>query len=297
MTDRNGPAGKIFRDAHPAGKDFTDTKKVFRKCMTCSRTLFFILDREYGYPKDREERASDLLAGGLKNTGHQCGMLWGATLAAGAESFRRYPDDRGRAMAGALAASEDILASFVETAGTADCREITGCNLASPLGMASFTARFILTGMEKSVCFNLAERWAPGAVRAAEEGLSRTPAYSLTPACCASEVARKMGATDEQMVTVAGLSGGIGLSGNACGALGAAIWMKTLAWCQEHPGKNPPYFFNREANRTMKAFSAATGGEILCHRICGRRFETIDDHTQFVKDGGCAALIDALAGS
>jgi len=71
--------------------DFSDTKKVFRKCGTCSRTFFHILDREFGQPKDREECAADLLAGGLKNTGHQCGMLWGATLAAGAESFRRYP--------------------------------------------------------------------------------------------------------------------------------------------------------------------------------------------------------------
>lgn len=274
--------------------DFSDTKKVFRKCGTCSRTFFHILDREFGQSNEREECAADLLAGGLKNTGHQCGMLWGAVLATGAESFRRSPD-RDDAIARAITASEDILESFVATAGTADCREITGCNLNRCLGMASFGLKTLLTGMEKSLCFNLAERWAPEAVRAAEQGLSRDPVYSQSPVCCATEVARKMGASEEEMITVAGLSGGIGLSGNACGALGAAIWIKTLVWCRAHPGKTPPYFFNRDINRIMKTFSAATGGEILCQRICDKHFGTIDEHTEFVKNGGCNMLIDVLA--
>ena len=39
------------------------------------------------------------------------------------------------------------------------------------------------------------------------------------PISCASEVAAKMGASDEEMVMVAGFAGGLGLSGNACGAL------------------------------------------------------------------------------
>ncbi len=274
--------------------DFSDTKKVFRKCGTCSRTFFHILDREFGQPKDREECAADLLAGGLKNTGHQCGMLWGATLAAGAESFRRYPY-RDHAIAAAIMASEDILESFVATAGDTDCREITGCDLNSILGMASFGVKTLLTGMEKSLCFNLAEKWAPDAVKATEQGLSRKPVFSQPPVCCATEVARKMGGSKEEMVTVAGLSGGIGLSGNACGALGAAIWIKILAWCRAHPGKTPPYFFNRDINRIMKTFSTATGGEILCQRICDKHVGTIDEHMEFVKNGGCSVLIDVLA--
>lgn len=212
-------------------------------------------------------------------------MIWGATLAAGAESFRRHPV-QDHAIAAVIMASEDILESFEATAGNADSHEITGCDLNSVLGMSSFGAKTILTGMEKSLCFNLAERLAPEAVRAAERGLSREPMYSQPLVCCATEVARKMGGSKEEMVTVAGLSGGIGLSGNACGALGAAIWMKTLAWCRAHPGKTPPYFFNRDINRIMKTFSAATGGEILCHKICDKHFGTIDEHTEFVKMAG-----------
>ena len=60
------------------------------------------------------------------------------------------------------------------------------------------------------------------------------------PVSCSCEVARKMGASDEEMVMVAGFAGGLGLSGNGCGALSAAIYLDTLAWCRKHPGKPLP---------------------------------------------------------
>jgi len=65
----------------------TDAKRVFLKKGTCSQTLCFLLDREFGHLQENEERATDPLAGGLLQQGHQCGMLWGAALAAGAESM------------------------------------------------------------------------------------------------------------------------------------------------------------------------------------------------------------------
>jgi len=65
------------------------TKRVFLKKGTCSRTFYYILNREFGYPMDEEERAIDPLAGGLLQQGYQCGMLWGASMAVGAESLRR----------------------------------------------------------------------------------------------------------------------------------------------------------------------------------------------------------------
>ena len=42
-----------------------DTKRQFLKKGTCSRALFYILDREFGHPQDDEERAAELLAGGI----------------------------------------------------------------------------------------------------------------------------------------------------------------------------------------------------------------------------------------
>lgn len=274
-----------------------DAKKVFRKCGTCSQTFGNLLNHEFDHPKEVEERALDPLAGGIMNQGHQCGMLWGATLAVGAESFRRH-DDTEKAIAVAITATQHILESFINRTNTVNCREIIGIDLSSAFGLMKFMLKITLKGMDNSHCFNLAEQWAPEAIQSATEGLAQEQ-IDLTqePVSCASEVVKKMGASIEEMVMVAGFAGGLGLSGNACGALSATIWMKTLDWCRKNPGKTPPFFNNPDTKKLLKSFYEVTDSEILCNKISGQRFKTINDHTKFIKNRGCEKLIEFLAQS
>jgi hypothetical protein len=103
-----------------------------------------------------------------------------------------------------------------------------------------------------------------------------------------------MRASNEETVMVAGFAGGMGLSGNACGALAAATWLNTLAWCRKNPGQVPS-LKNPITKKILKAFYGATDSEILCHKICGQSFKTLNDHTEYIKNGGCDKLINALA--
>ncbi len=270
-----------------------DPKKVFIKYGTCSQTLFYIVNHEFGYSKENEARASDPLAGGLMNTQHQCGMLWGSTLAVGAESFRRY-NDHGQAIARAITATQHLVKSFSKRAKTVNCRDIIGHDFSNKFGIAKFMLKNLPGGFSNMICMNLAEKWAPEAIQSAKEGLSdKQTDLPQLPTSCASEVVKKMGASDKEMVMVAGFAGGMGLSGNACGALGAAIWMNTLAWCRKYPGKSG--YSNPDSKEIVKAFNSETGSEFLCHKISGRCFNTIGDHTEFVKNGGCKKLINVLA--
>jgi hypothetical protein len=272
-------------------------KNVFIKKGTCSQTFCYLLNREFDYLKETEGRAADPLAGGLMNTGHQCGMLWGSALAVGAESFRRH-NDHDQAIATAISATQLLMGSFLKRTKTVNCRDITGCDLTSKSGMTKLMLKTLLYGFIYSPCFNLAEKWAPEAIQSATEGLSYQqmdlPQMSIS---CASEVAKKMRASDEEMVMVAGFAEGLGLCGNACGALSAAIWMNTLAWCRKHPGKTPPYFNNLNIKNILKAFCSATDSNFLCHKITGQCFKTIDDHSEFIRSGGCDKLINVLARS
>ena len=271
-----------------------DTKEVFRKCGTCSQTFGHLLNRQFGHPKEAEERALDPLAGGIMNHGHQCGMLWGAALAIGAEAFRRH-ENQEEAIAVAVTATQHIIESFEAMSNTVNCREITGYNLKSVFGLVRFMLKSTLTGMNNSPCFNLAEQWAPEAIESGTKGLSEEMIeLAHQPVSCASEVAKRMGANDEEMAMVAGFAGGLGLSGNACGALSAAIWMKTLAWCKENPGKTPPYLNNPTGKKLLKDFQEVTGQEMLCSKITKKRFETIDDHSAFIHYGGCKKIIEVL---
>jgi hypothetical protein len=268
----------------------SDTKKVFLKKGTCSHTFFYILNREFGYLKEDEERASDPLAGGIAQEGYQCGMLWGTALAVGAESFRRY-EGQGQAIAHAISATQYILESFINRAKSANCGDITSCDFTNKFGLA----KFLITG-KPITCFNLADKWAPEAIQSAKEGLSKQPSdLQGLPISCASEVVRKMGAGNEEMVMVAGFAGGFGLSGNACGALSAAIWMNTLVRVRK---QNYKYALSDpDLGKIMTTFFVETGYKMECWKICGQHFKTINDHTEFIKAGGCDKLINALAKS
>ncbi len=267
-----------------------DARKVFRKLGTCSRTFTYLLNREFGHPHEESERAADPLAGGILQKGHQCGMLWGSSLAIGAEAYRRCTHP-GQAMIVAMNATRMVMASFEEREKTIQCREITHCDFNNRWSMAKylFSGRFLH-------CFKLADQWAPEAVQVALKGLSHTEEWADHEVLnCASEVARKMGATDEQMVMVAGFAGGLGLSGSACGALSAAIWMRTMDWCRAHPGKSA--FKTPEAEQVLNAFLEHTNSTLLCREITRKQFLTQDDHTTFIQQGGCSALIKTLAHS
>jgi Putative redox-active protein (C_GCAxxG_C_C) len=264
-----------------------DVKKLFIKLGTCSRTYCYLLNREFDNHKEPEERATDPLAGGIYKQGYQCGMLWGASLAAGAEAFRRF-DDREKAIGVAIKSTQHIMESFKKRTNSIECYEITTCDWSSKLSMAKhfFSGKFVS-------CFSLAQEWAPEAIQSAREGLSNEHNdLPPVPMSCASEVVKKMGASDEEMVMVAGFAGGLGLCGNACGALSAAIWMKTLNWCRKN---KKSAFSSKEAEETIEKFYSETDYEMLCNNISAKCFKSVEDHTEFIKDGGCDKLINSLA--
>jgi hypothetical protein len=261
---------------------------VFLKKGACSHTLFFILNREFGLLKDDEECAADPLAGGIFQQGYQCGMLWGSSMAVGAESFRRC-SDRGQAIGHAITATQHVIESFIKRTKSADCMDITSCDFTSKMGLV----KYLLLG-KPITCFRLAGKWVPEAIQSAYEGLSQEPTnLPETPISCASEVVRRMGGSDEEMVMVAGFAGGLGLSGNGCWALSAAIWMNGLARVRRQNYK--PSFPDPEAKKILDVFLDATGYEMECSKITGQHFNTIDDHTNFIRNGGCEKLMQALA--
>ncbi len=268
-------------------KNSEDTKWVFLKKGSCSRTMFYILNREFGEPRELEESAADPLAGGIMQQGYQCGLVLGATLAVGAEAYRRC-ENKDQAVALALKATQHILDSFENRANTIECEDITKTNFSSKLSFA----KYFVTGKFVS-CYKLADKWAPEAIQTALEGVSLPQnQLAVKTISCASEVAKRLGANEEQAHMVAGLAGGHGLRGNACGALIAAIWMKSYNY-QKKENKKSSYP-NPYANKTLDDFMAVSDYEFSCKTICGQQFDSIEDHTTFIKNGGCAQLMDTL---
>lgn len=214
-----------------------EVNKVFKEKGTCAQTYFFILNRYFKNANEIYESASDLLAGGIMNRGYQCGMLWGSSLAVGMDSFRRYgncPQGWNRT----IETTRKICESFSRRTGTNNCRDYTGCDLTSILGFVKFTWLSFSKGLENSPCFKLAGMWVEEAIQTASENLNNKSSNLNEPALnCASVTAEKLGASDEEIAIVAGFAGGLGLQGNACGALAALIWIKMVRWCERNQEK------------------------------------------------------------
>ena len=229
------------------------------------------------------------LAGGLLGNGYQCGLLWGAALAAGAEAHRRYGAGP-QAEAAAVAAAQQLVDAFRARARHVDCSDITKLEwkTASKGQALKFVARGGPIG-----CFRLAGDYAPLAYRAINAALAGPPAeLPAAPVSCAALVAQKMGASEMHTVMAAGLAGGIGLCGGACGALGAAIWLTGLGApdAQGELDYNNPIYAD-----IIERFLEASDYEFECAAIAGRNFESVEDHAEYLRGGGCARLVAALA--
>ncbi|MFC2151086.1 C-GCAxxG-C-C family (seleno)protein [Bacteroidota bacterium] len=263
-------------------------KRVFLKKGTCSNTFFYILNREFGHPKEMEERALDPLAGGIVQQGYQCGMLWGASMAVGAESYRRHKD-QGIAIAVAIRATQNIMNSFENRTKCIDCEDFTKTDFKNKKSFA----KYMLTGKFWS-CYKLAEQWAPEAIKAAYEGLAieqfETDQKAIS---CASEVLKKMGGSEEEIIMVAGFAGGLGLGGSGCGALGATIWKTILKLIRKGEWKTT--MSDPDSEKIINRFYEVTDYKMECHEICGKSFNSINEHTEFIKNGGCDKLINVLA--
>ena len=246
-----------------------------------------MVDRAFGLERIAEERATAPLAGGIAGNGYQCGMVWGSTLAAGAEAHRRFGEGP-RAEAVAIEAARRVVTSFRAQNGAVDCLDLTRTDFESK----SQTWRYLLTG--KAVgCFRMAARYAPVAKAEIDAALSLDTIDAIDtpepPVSCSALAARRLGASAEHATMAAGLAGGIGLCGGACGALGAAVWVGSMGAGRDYKA------LNGRAAPTVARFLAATGGRFECAGIVGRKFEGVADHAAFLRDGGCAPVFEALA--
>jgi Putative redox-active protein (C_GCAxxG_C_C) len=262
---------------------------AFLRTGFCSRALFDTLDRAFGDPHTEEECASVPLAGGIMQNGYQCGMVWGSALAAGARAYRLFGPGP-QAEIKAIVAAQKIVESFRARHKSIDCFEIIGTNWKTATA-AQIVGMFLKGGPLR--CFRMAGSYPPVAladINAAFSGeLAEAPP---APVSCAALLARKMGASDAHAVMVAGFAGGIGLSGGACGALGAAIWLAGLKTL-EGGGKVPIEF--PAGQEAVERFVECIESEFACATIVGRKFESVEDHAAYVCGGGCANIIDALA--
>jgi len=149
--------------------------------------LLGVLNQEYDRQYRDEESATMPLAGGIMQHGYQCGMIWGAALAAGAQAYRQYgpgPMAEGKA----ICAAQKLVESFHDQNKNINCIEITDIDKSST-GM-ELIMYFLIKGGSIG-CFRRAARYAPVAFEAINTSFSEQHLEALSPpVSCAAELAK-----------------------------------------------------------------------------------------------------------
>jgi hypothetical protein len=258
-----------------------------------------VVDSSFDHPLKQEERASLPFMGGFMNHGYQCGMVWGAAFAAGAQAYQLLGPGP-QAETAAITAAQRVVESFRARYKHINCFEITEVEFrpSSKRRLLLQIFKFFIKKGGPIGCFSMAAGYAPVAFSEINTAFqeNRIGAAS-SPASCAAVLAQKMGASDMHTVMAAGLAGGIGLSGGACGALGAAIWITGMNCLEEGAGDNiwNSEVFQSRAEDTIDRFMNSADFEFECSEIVGRRLENMDDHACYLRGGGCSEIIEALA--
>jgi hypothetical protein len=248
-----------------------------------------VVDDSYGYDLKPEEHATTPLAGGLAQLGYQCGQVWGAALAAGARAHELYGPG-ALAQAAALHASCRLIALFGRRYTHVNCSDLIGMKLTNvDLGsMAKYVAK---GGPVK--CFSMTAGFASATRAEIDAALAEPlPGRSAAPVSCATLLAQRRGASERHATMLAGFAGGVGLSGEGCGALGAALWLAAL---DEVTATGKVDYPSPKGMTIVEKFLTAIDGDFECGAIVGRKFVGPADHARYIASGGCARIIDALS--
>jgi hypothetical protein len=259
-----------------------------------------VVDASFDHPLKLEEKAASPLAGGIVNYGYQCGMLWGAALAAGAQAYQMLGSGP-RAETSAIITTQRLVDIFRDrNKNEINCLEITDLNMRgkTQLSMQEMKSKTILKFLVKGgpiYCLRMAAGYAREAYSEINTILSEIQIEaSPPPVSCAAMLAQKMGISEMYAVMAAGFAGGIGLSGGACGALGAAIWINGMIDPLEQSGIK---LTNPRIENSIERFLESSDFEFECSKIVGRRFGNINDHASYLHNGGCSKIIESLAAS
>jgi len=248
-----------------------------------------VLNNAFDHPMKAEENASMHFAGGIMQHGFQCGMIWGVTLAAGAQAYRLLGPGP-QAESKAIIAAQKLVEVFLSRNNYINCIDITDIDKSS--SSMQMIMYFLIKGGTIS-CMRMAAKYAPAAFSEINSVLSEEPIETpAPPVSCAAVVAQKMGASEMHTVMAAGFAGGIGLCGGACGALGAALWILSMNNSLKEKGKID--FNDPKALDLIERFLESTDFKFECSQIVGRKFENIGDHAGYLRDGGCSKIIEVL---
>lgn len=114
-------------------------RTLFRTGYNCAQSTFAALAPRYGLSEADALRTTSAFGGGIARTGGICGALSGVLMALSLK--RGVPETSPEIKNAIYDSARNLIDAFVETWGSANCAELTGCDPATEEGRAAAAAR------------------------------------------------------------------------------------------------------------------------------------------------------------
>lgn len=284
------------------GVSRNSAKYWWLQCVACSEASMTTQMRGFGLEEPVYEQGLHSFSGGFMHLGHACGLLTGAAMAAGFLAKERFDDNEMRSAA-ALYATIQLAKAHPELTGSVNCRDITEI----PLTNLNGRLRYLWEGTAR-MCGHLHLKWSTQAHELIDKALTEFEEHS--PARdyknCAVNTLEKIVTSAEieenDSILVAGLAGGVGLLGNVCGAMSTGVYAMSVYHYLKQGGKKRDSRIQGSLHELVGAryrgsatqlrieFIDCFGSE-LCTQITRRKFQDMEDHSAFIKQGGCNDVI------
>lgn len=123
---------------------------AFTDGLSCSQAVFSAFAPEYGVDRETAARIASAFGGGMARSGNTCGAVTGACMAIGLARGGSRSEQR-EAKERAYELVREFSRRFGERHGALTCRELLGCVIGTPEGMAQARA----SGLFDTLCPNL----------------------------------------------------------------------------------------------------------------------------------------------
>lgn len=284
-----------FIKMNDVNKVANETKKVLTKTQNCCLCHIVPIQSLYDVTETDLRKAVTGLAGGLNNNGSTCGAIFGGSI--NLALIQEATDNPEIGDPELLSAVGDYVSSFDETFGSTYCKDITALNLRSRLGQLQ-----LLLPWKKNKCMKQAEF---GIKHIMTTEIPRSETIDISVDHCTSniweEIKRKNGYEDKYLERISRVfTGGIGLSGNVCGALSALImyfgvkYRKLEIAINESESSKSSYAKVKNAsNEVIEAFINEFES-LACRTITNEQFTNIDEFHEFRSNVGCERVYNFL---
>ena len=274
---------------------------------SCSETMLTLLNCANGIEVKEIEEASDPLCAGIcAELDAACGIFWGCSLAAGIKAQNSFTNTEA-AIDATLLATTRIIEMYTSEELPLNCTDIIKMK---EWGMIKYMLKGNLPVCQKNIA-----KWAPRFKKQIDTTLNEyneqdAPQKQRNCACEAMQrISKAIGLEVEPYdVIVAGFAGGLGLSGNACGALASAIFTLCLQYFRNR--NKPKHSMIRSmlqgfsigdawmnpSRNLLKEFKDRFGSK-FCKGITKRSFSSNAELSDYLGEGHCDVVVNSLVDS